>query len=267
MFIRGKELLVPLIQGGMGVGVSLSRLAGNVAKCDCMGIISAADVGFKEDDFWQNPKAADMRALKSEIERAREIAGGHGLIGINAMVAGDDYAEIITTAVENGVDCIISGAGLPSELPSLVGDSPTAIAPIVSSGKAAAVITKLWDRHYKRIPDFIVVEGPLAGGHLGFNEELILSGKAQSLEEILPDVLNAIKPFEDKYNRTIPVFAAGGIYTHEDVQKFIKLGASGVQVATRFIATYECDASDAFKSIYLNIKKEDIEIIKSPVGM
>ena len=267
MYIKDKELKIPLIQGGMGVGVSLSNLAGNVAKYGAMGVISTADIGFMEPDFWNNPIASNLRGLEKEIKKAKEIANGNGLIAINAMVATTYYAESVKTAVQAGVDCIISGAGLPLELPAFVKGSDTAIAPIVSSAKAANVICRLWDKRYQVIPDFIVIEGSEAGGHLGFLKEELLNNTAKPLLEILQEVLVTIKPFEQKYSRKIPVFVAGGIYTREDVKTFTDAGADGVQVATRFIATYECDASMAYKQAFLNAGKDDIQIVQSPVGM
>lgn len=267
MNIRDKFLELPLIQGGMGVGVSLGNLAGHVAKCGAMGVISTADIGFREEDFWKKPDEANIRALKKEIQKAREISGGNGLVAINAMVATENYEALIQVAKELEIDCIISGAGLPMELPHLVESSSVAIAPIVSSAKAAHTICKLWDKRYAKAPDFVVLEGPEAGGHLGFHEAELENQTAPNLDNLLPSVLEALKPFCEKYKRKIPVFTAGGIFTADDVMKFIKMGADGVQVATRFIATVECDASEAYKKVFINSKKEDIEIVKSPVGM
>lgn len=267
MHIRGKELETPLIQGGMGVGVSLGRLAGSVAACGAMGVISTADTGFMEPDFWTNTTESNIRGLKREIQKARELAGGKGLIAINAMVATTYYEASIRAAVEEGIDCVISGAGLPMELPLYVQGTSTAIAPIVSSAKAANVITKVWDKKYGVIPDFVVIEGSEAGGHLGFSKEELLSGQAKPLLTILSEVLEVLAPFEEKYNRKIPVFIGGGIYTREDVISATEAGAFGVQVATRFITTVECDGSDAYKEAYLKATQEDVQLVTSPVGM
>ncbi|MCB2290409.1 nitronate monooxygenase family protein [Clostridium sp. CS001] len=257
---------IPIIQGGMGVGVSLSGLAAAVANEGGIGIISTAQVGYNEGDFAANAREANKRALRNEIRRARELSP-KGIIGINIMVAMNNYDEIATTALEEGIDLIISGAGLPLNLPKIANGFKTKLAPIVSSAKAATVISKMWDKKNNCAPDLIIVEGPEAGGHLGFSMDSLVEDKAQDLKEIVKEVIEAIKPFEEKYNKRIPVVAAGGIYTGEDIAEFIKIGAAGVQMATRFVATEECDASLTFKMAYINAKKEDIKIVKSPVGM
>ena len=186
--INQKSLTVPLIQGGMGVGVSLGSLAGHVAKCGAMGVISTAHPGYKEDDFESNHRQANIRALKKEILKAQKFSQGKGLVAINAMVALKDYDELINAALESKVDAIISGAGLPLRLPELVKDHDVLIAPIVSSGKACKVIIKHWLKKYQRTPDFIVIEGSQAGGHLGFKKEDLENQTCQSLEEIFKDV-------------------------------------------------------------------------------
>ncbi|WP_085833474.1 NAD(P)H-dependent flavin oxidoreductase [Clostridium merdae] len=267
VLVKERPLLLPIIQGGMGIGVSLGNLAGHVAKHGAMGVISAANPGFAEPDFWKNALRCNINALKDQIQKAKQIAQGNGWVAINAMVATTHYAETIQAAVEAGADAVISGAGLPSDLPAYVKGSNTAIAPIVSSGRAAHTICRMWDKRHKVCPDFIVIEGPMAGGHLGFHADELENGTAQTPEQILPEVLKEIKPYEEKYQKQIPVFVAGGVYTAEDVARFLKLGAAGVQVGTRFIATEECDASQRYKEILVNAKKEDICIIKSPVGM
>ncbi|MGV8981195.1 NAD(P)H-dependent flavin oxidoreductase [Clostridium sp.] len=257
---------VPIIQGGMGVGVSLSSLASAVANEGGIGIISTAQIGYREKDFGTNAKEANKRALRSEIIKARELSP-KGVIGINIMVAMNNYEELTTVALEEGIDIIISGAGLALNLPKIAKGYKTKLAPIVSSAKAATVISKMWDRKDQCAADLIVVEGPEAGGHLGFSMESLIENKAQDLLDIVREVIEAIKPFEEKYNKKIPVVAAGGVYTGADIAEFIKIGAAGVQMATRFVATDECDASLAFKMAYINSKKEDIKIVKSPVGM
>ena len=257
---------IPIIQGGMGVGVSLSGLASAVANEGGIGIISTAQIGYNEKDFGTNAKEANIRALKSEIRRARELSP-KGIIGINIMVAMNNYEELTRTALEEGIDLIISGAGLALNLPKIAKGFNTKLAPIVSSAKAAIVISKMWDRKNNCAADLIVVEGSEAGGHLGFSMESLLENKTQDLKDIVKEVIEAIKPFEEKYNKKIPVVAAGGIYTGADIAEIMKLGAAGVQMATRFVATQECDASLAFKMAYINLKEEDIKIVKSPVGM
>lgn len=265
--IRNKILEVPILQGGMGVGISLGGLAGHVAKEGGLGCISTADVGYRKEYFRSKPFAANLEALAEEIKKAKEIAGGKGIVAINAMVATRQYEDAVKAAVEAGIEAVVSGAGLPLELPDYVGDADVAISPIVSSGRAAKVILEYWKRHYNRCADFIVIEGCLAGGHLGFDEEELLAGKCKSLEEILPEVLKVKEKYEEHFNKEIPVFVAGGVFTAADVAHFISLGASGVQIGTRFIATYECDASDEFKDIILKATDEDVKITHSPVGM
>lgn len=257
---------VPIIQGAMGVGVSLSSLAAAVANEGGIGVISAVQIGYKEDEFEKKPAKANLKALKEHIRKAREISP-EGILGVNILVAVNEYRDMVKLAVDEGIDLIISGAGLPTELPGLVKGSKTKIAPIVSSGKAAALITKMWERKHNYIPDLIIVEGPNAGGHLGFSKEDIDLGKAKDLEDILTEVLHQIKPFEEKHKRDIPVVVAGGIYDGQDIAKFLKLGAAGVQMATRFVATVECDAHVNFKKAYIDANEEDIGLVQSPVGM
>ena len=261
MLTLGKKTLsVPILQGGMGVGVSLGGLAGAVAACGGMGCISTADAGYREPDFARDPASANHRALAAEIQKAKQIAKGAGMVAINAMVATQDYAAAIRTAVEAGVDAVVSGAGLPLDLPGLVNTPDVAIAPIVSSGRAAKLILRRWAKEFGRTADFVVIEGCKAGGHLGFAETDLLAGKCQTLDEILPEVLPEVKPYEAQFGHPIPVFGA-------DMAHFPRLGAAGVQLATRFITTYECDASQGYKDVLLNAGPEDVRIIHSPVGM
>ena len=257
---------VPIIQGGMGVGVSRSSLASAVANEGGIGVISGVQIGFLESDFETNFKAANVRVLRNEIREAREKSP-NGIIGLNLLVAMSNYDEMAKAAVEEGIDLIISGAGLPTGLPSLVKGTKTKAVPIVSSGKAATVISKLWDKRYSYVPDMVIVEGPEAGGHLGFSVEQLEEKEKHRLDDILVEVIEALKPFEEKYGKKIPVIAAGGIYTGYDIAKYISLGAAGVQMATRFVATYECDADPRYKEAYINSSKEELVIVKSPVGM
>ena len=258
---------IPVIQGGMGVGVSLSRLAGNVAACGGVGVISTAQIGWREPDFYKNPMEANFRAIGKEIQKAREIAKGAGILAVNIMVATQKYEEYVKKAVEAGIDLIISGAGLPVDLPKYVEGTKTKIAPIVSSLKSLKVICKMWDRRYHRMPDLVVIEGPKAGGHLGFSKEELESFTPQIYDEVIRDIIGEVKNYEQKYDCTIPVAVAGGIFDRADMDHALELGADAVQMATRFVATEECDASDAFKQAYIDAKKEDICIVKSPVGM
>lgn len=257
---------VPIMQGGMGIGVSLSNLAAAVANEGGIGVISGVQIGFREKDFKTNNDAANVRGLVKEIRKARSLSP-KGILGVNMLAAVNNYKEMVKEAVKEKIDIIISGAGLPKNLPELVMGSNTKIAPIVSSGKAAAVITKMWDRKYKYIPDVVIVEGPHAGGHLGFSLEQLTSIKLPSLSELVTEVIEALKPFEEKYKKKIPVIAAGGIYTGKDISEFLKIGAAGVQMSTRFVATEECDAHINFKKAYISAKEEDIQLVKSPVGM
>lgn len=262
--IGGLVSKFPIIQGGMGVGISLHNLAGHVARAGGIGIISSAQIGYKESDFLTNTLGANLRALKEEISKAKAIAP-KGIIGVNIMVALNHYAEIVKKAVEAGADLIISGAGLPVNLPLYTKGSKTKIAPIVSSGKAASVICKLWDRKNQVAPDMIVVEGPLAGGHLGFSVDEI--SENPNVIDIMKEVKKVVSEYEVKYNKKIPVVVAGGFYSGEEVKDALKEGADGVQMATRFVTTFECDAPDAYKEAYIGASIDQIGIIKSPVGM
>jgi nitronate monooxygenase len=256
---------LPIIQGGMGVGISLSGLASAVANEGGIGVIATAVIGMNEPDFSRNFLEANIRALRKEIRKARELS--KGILGVNIMVALTNFADLVKTAIEEGIDIIFSGAGLPLNLPQFLnGTIKTNLVPIVSSARATGIILKKWSEKYNRLPDAIVVEGPLAGGHLGFKEETI-GDPEYSLEKLVPEVIQIVKPYEEKYKKSIPVIAAGGIYTGSDIYRFSQLGASGVQMATRFVTTYECDASEKFKQTYVDSRKEDIVIIKSPVGM
>lgn len=265
---------LPIIQGGMGVGVSLGGLAGAVAREGGIGIISTAQIGYREKDFHTNTLAANLRAIKQEFEKAKKIAP-NGIVGFNIMVALNHYKEQVEAAVKAGADVIISGAGLATELPEYIKGFKTKIAPIVSSAKSANVILKFWDRRYKRTADFVVIEGPKAGGHLGFGvDELNSYGVAskeatasKNFDDEIKSIIEVVKKYEDMFKTKIPVVVAGGIETKDDVNHVMELGADGVQVATRFITTVECDAADEYKQAYINSKEEDIVIVKSPVGM
>lgn len=286
------ELVVPkpVIQGGMGVGISLSSLAGAVAKAGGMGIISTAQIGFREPDFPVHPLEANLRAIGKEFKKARETSP-EGVIGFNIMVATKSYALYVKEAVKAGADIIISGAGLPASLPAYLAEAAaemkaagfgekvkTKIAPIVSSVKSAMVILKMWDRKFQRVPDLVVVEGPLAGGHLGFSRESLetlgvdtadveRTYDQAAYDEEVRGIIRLVGEYAEKYQTKIPVVTAGGIYSHEDLMHQIELGADGVQVATRFVTTEECDAPEEFKQAYIHASKEDIVLTKSPVGM
>ena len=257
---------VPIIQGGMGVGVSLSSLAGAVAREGAIGVISAAQPGYLEEDFSNNPLTANLRSLGNHIKKAKEISN-NGIIGVNIMCASKDYEEYVKCAIDNGADLIISGAGLPTDLPKLVEGSNIKIAPIVSPPKSASVILKMWDRRYGRAADMVVIEGPKAGGHLGFSNESLEEYESKDYDKEVLEIIEIVKEYENKYNKKIPVVFAGGVFDRKDIDHYISLGCSGVQMATRFVATEECDADINFKMAYINSKKEDIVIVKSPVGL
>lgn len=256
----------PVIQGGMGVGISLSHLAGTVAACGGVGILSAAQIGFREEGFEKDPIGTNLKAIKKEICKARKIANG-GIIGINIMVATQRYEEYVKAAVESGVDLIISGAGLPVDLPELVEGSKTKIAPIVSTVKSAKVICKMWGRHYHRVPDLVVIEGPKAGGHLGFSRKQLEIFTLEVYDQEIRQIIELVKEYEKKYQKRIPVVVAGGIFDRKDFLHALELGADGVQMGTRFVTTYECDAAEEYKKAYINVSKENIVLVDSPVGM
>lgn len=257
---------VPVIQGGMGVGVSLSSLAGAVASEGGIGGISTAQIGYREADFDDDPIGANMRAIKSEIRKARQIAK-EGILGVNIMVATRKYEEYVKAAVDAGIDLIISGAGLPMELPKLVGAAKTKLAPIVSSVKSAQVIMRYWWKKYQRLPDAVVIEGPLAGGHLGFHKGQLDDIDGLNYDQEVKAIIEQVNGMAMEHESHIPVIMAGGVYTRTDMEHYLEMGASGVQMATRFVTTYECDADEAYKQSYIDAKKEDIVIVQSPVGM
>jgi NAD(P)H-dependent flavin oxidoreductase YrpB (nitropropane dioxygenase family) len=267
--IGDRQADIPIVQGGMGVGISLSGLASAVANAGGIGVIATAGIGQFEPDWDTNSRAADRNALRKEIRKTK--AKTDGIIGVNVMVALADSDDLMQCAVDEGADILFVGAGLPIRLPKTLpldelGKLPTKFVPIVSSGRAAKIIFKAWARQYSHVPDAVVVEGPLAGGHLGFKKEQI-NDPDYALEKILPEVICAVKPYRQQFKKDIPVIAAGGIYTGADIHRFMQLGAQGVQMATRFVATCECDASLEYKEAYLRCKKEDIVIIDSPVGL
>ena len=305
--IGDRDLLYPIIQGGMGVGISLFSLAAHVAGNGGMGIISTAQIGFREKDFNVNPIGANLRTIKTELNKARKLAKKIfensfkaslqssklveklkdyiPFIGFNIMVATNKYSDYVVEAVKVGADIIISGAGLPIDLPELIdkgmemsGNSKrTCVAPIVSGRKSAKVILKMWERKYNTTADAVVIEGPLAGGHLGFSYEDLhrlgadikpsVNYKRDEYDTEIRGIIEEVRIYEDKFGKKIPVFVAGGIYDKSDFDHALSLGAAGVQMGTRFVTTYECDAPDEYKQTYIDAREEDIVITKSPVGM
>lgn len=263
---------MPIVQGGMGVGISLSGLASAVANQGGIGVIAGAMIGMREPDVATNPLEANLRALRAEIQRAKELSSG--IIGVNIMVALTTFSQMVRTAIEEKADIIFAGAGLPLEMPRQLlelceekkEEFKTKLVPIVSSARAASVIAKKWFSRFEYVPDAFVVEGPKAGGHLGFKPEEI-TDPDHALEKLVPQVVETAHALEDRHGRAVPVIAAGGIYSGADIRRFLDLGASGVQMGTRFVATNECDADIRFKESYLKASEQDITIIKSPVGM
>ncbi|MBA3052909.1 MAG: nitronate monooxygenase family protein [Candidatus Omnitrophota bacterium] len=256
---------VPIIQGGMGVRISLARLAAAVANEGGVGTISAALIGgLKSNLTLDDSTLADIKELVEELKKASALTTG--VIAVNVMVALTNYSALVQAAAQNNAQIIVAGAGLPLTLPKLVEGTRAKIIPIVSSGRAADLICRTWLKKYDRLPDAMVVEGPKAGGHLGFRfEDLEPESAMPELGNIVSDVVKVAAQYGR--NRKIPVIGGGGVSTGKDIADMLKRGASGVQIATRFVPTYECDASEAFKEAYVNAKKEDITIIKSPVGM
>lgn len=258
---------IPLVQGGMGVGISLSGLAAAVANVGGVGLISTAQIGFREPTWDSNPLESNLKALAEELKKARALSP-KGILGFNIMVATKRYEEYVRAAVKAGAEIIVSGAGLPVDLPKYVEGFKTKIAPIVSSVKAAALICKLWDRRYQRVPDMVIVEGPKAGGHLGFTAEDAANMTQEDFDKEIVNIIEEVKNCARKHGCEIPVVVAGGVYSREDVHHVLEnLGADGVQVSTRFVTTEECDAPQVYKEAYLNAKEADIVITQSPVGM
>ncbi|MCM1569080.1 MAG: nitronate monooxygenase family protein [Roseburia sp.] len=268
--IGERENKVDVVQGGMGVGISLSGLAGEVAREGGIGILSAAQIGYREPDYETDALKANLRAVKSELHKAKEYAP-EGIIGMNIMVATSDYEQYVRAAVEAKADLIVSGAGLPMELPKLVKDSGVKIAPIVSSLRSVRVITDYWWKKYRTLPDMVVIEGPEAGGHLGFHREelqkLLTGNPRENYDAFVQEIIGYIRELEQKRQKKIPVVVGGGIYHREEGEHYRKMGADGVQLGTRFVTTYECDASMAYKKAYIDARKEDIVIVDSPVGL
>lgn len=260
LIIGNLKISPPILQGGMGVRVSRATLASAVANAGCAGIIACAGLGLT-DDFSGNMAKANAEALRYELRKARRLT--KGVIGVNIMVALNDYESLVTVAVEEGVDFIVSGAGLPLDLPKYLNGKDIKLIPVVSSVRTFNILCKRWKHHFNKLPDAVIVEGPMAGGHLGYAHQDVENGTAPALEEILSETVLAA----NAHSPAIPVIAAGGIWDGKDIARVLRLGASGVQMATRFVCTEECEVHDNFKQAYLNARAEDIRIIKSPVGM
>jgi NAD(P)H-dependent flavin oxidoreductase YrpB (nitropropane dioxygenase family) len=259
------KIRVPIIQGGMGIGISLSKLASAVANMGGVGIISTVGIGQTGKQNALGWKKGNIEGVKQEIRKARELSSG--VLGVNIMAVLTDFSDMVKTSIEEGIDIIFSGAGLPLDLPSyLVKGKKTKLVPIVSSGRAASIITQKWKQNYDYLPDAFVVEGPKAGGHLGFKANA-LEEVSNTLENLVDEVVKVAREIKEKFNKEVPVIAAGGIFTGKDIHSIMKHGATGVQLGTRFVATEECDASQEFKQAVVDATEQDIHIIKSPVGM
>jgi len=255
------EINPPIIQGGMGVRVSGSRLASAVANEGCAGVIASVGLGAFEDAAMSEFVDLNNNALRAEIRKARSLS--NGIIGVNVMTVLSNYEELVKVCVEEKVDMIISGAGLPLDLPKQTAGSNIKLVPIVSSARAFNIIYRKWKQNFNKVPDAVVLEGPMAGGHLGFGFDDVVNDKTPKLEQLTIELVDYVNTLEE----AIPVIAAGGIFDGHDIAKFLTLGASGVQMATRFVCTDECDVHDDFKQAYITAKKEDITIIHSPVGL
>jgi len=265
LIIGDLEIKVPIIQGGMGVMVSKASLASAVANCGGAGTIASVGLGYGTEENKTDFVKASREGFQREMRQAKELSPG--VIGVNILVALNNYEDLARTAIEESTDFIVSGAGLPLRLPEFAEGSSTKLIPIVSSARAADIIIKVWKRRYNRLPDAIIVEGPMAGGHLGFKPEDLKSDNVETLENLVVDVLKVTEEYEKRFGLNIPVIAAGGIFDGKDIAKFLNLGAKGVQMATRFVATLECSVADEFKELYIRAGKDDVVIIDSPVGM
>jgi len=270
LIIGNLTVKVPIIQGGMGVAISLSGLASAVANQGGIGVISAVGIGMTEIDYIKNFRNANKRALRTEIRKARELSP-QGVIGVNLMVAVSDFDDLLKVAIDEQIDIVFISAGLPLKNPvnlpvEILENSGVKIIPKVSSAKATNLIFKYWANYYGRIPDGVVIEGPMAGGHQGFRKNDLINSQIK-LSDLIEETVKVLKPFEEKFNKEIPVIAAGGIYTGEDVYKIMQSGAKAVKMGTRFVPTFECDADEKFKESYISAKREDIVIIDSPVGL
>lgn len=259
------KIPVPIVQGGMGVGISLSGLASAVANMGGIGVISSAAIGLTNHNRAKNYRKQNIESLRNEIRQARSMT--NGVLGVNIMTVLTDFSDMVKTSIEEGIDIIFSGAGLPMDLPKYLGNNrKTKLVPIVSSARAAKIVSTKWIQNYNYLPDAFVVEGPKAGGHLGFKENMIRNAE-NNLENLVEEVMKIADNLEQKYRKKIPVIAAGGIYSGDDMCRFIQQGVSAVQLGTRFVATEECDASPKFKNEFVKAEEKDISIIKSPVGM
>jgi len=255
---------IPIVQGGMGVRVSLASLAAAVAEEGGIGTISSIGLGDFEDTRHEYERIS-REALQEEIRKARAMT--QGVLAVNFMGVLSNVEDLLRAAVQEGIRIIVFGAGLPMRLPRIVDDPEVNLVPIVSSARGAELVLRGWAKRFERTAGAIILEGPLAGGHLGFTVEQLDHLEDYTLEALVPELVEAVKPYEDRFGEKIPIIAGGGIFDGRDIARMLSLGASGVQMATRFVCTEECDAAQAFKQTYLDAVEEDIVIIKSPVGL
>ena len=249
----------------MGIGISLSGLASAVANRGGIGVISTVGIGFIKEDPDRNYRKRHIEAIKNEIRKAKKLS--KGILGVNIMSVITNFSDMVKTSIEEGIDIIFAGAGLPLDLPKYLGDgAKTKLVPIVSSGRAASILCRKWKQNYDYLPDAFVVEGPKAGGHLGFRKD-DLDERSHSLENLVREVKQVVLSIKKQFNKEIPIIAAGGIFNGKDAYHIMNEGASAVQLGTRFVATEECDASDGFKNAFVDAKDRDIRIIKSPAGL
>lgn len=255
----------PIVQGGMGIGISMSRLASAVANAGGIGTIATVGLGLVYDSPDKTFRENNAEAVKNEIRKARKLTSG--ILAVNIMTVLTNFSDLVETAIAEKIDIIFSGAGLPLDLPKyLKKSSKTKLVPIVSSGRAAKIIAQKWKNNFDYLPDAFVVEGPKAGGHLGFNVDELTENTVQ-LEDIVKDTLEVADDIRREYQKEVPVIAGGGIMTGEDIYDILEMGVSGVQIGSRFVATEECDASEDFKNAIISATADDIRIIKSPVGL
>ena len=265
LHIGDLEIKIPIIQGGMGVRVSTASLASAVSNYGGAGTIASVGLGLSKEENTSDYVKASRDGLSREIRKAKELTNNP--VCVNIMVALTNYEDLARTAVKEKSEVIISGAGLPLRLPEYAEGSATKLIPIVSSARAANLIIKAWKRKYDRIPDALIVEGPMAGGHLGFKSADLKSHRVDNLEKLVSDVLKVAKEYEAKFKIQIPVIAAGGVFDGKDIARFLKLGAQGVQMGSRFVTTVECSIPESFKQKYIDAQEDDIMIIDSPVGL
>ena len=260
--IRNIETKFPIIQAGMGVRVGNSTLAAETIKQGGFGTIASVGLGDIEKSKTDFVNESN-KVLVEEIRRTHELTGGKGPLGVNVMVALSNYEAIVRASVKEGVDFIMSGAGLPIPLPEYVGDADVALIPIVSSGRALKILLSAWKRKYNRAPDAVIIEGPSCGGHLGFTYEQLDKPESCSLDILYKDVKQVL----DEFECDVPLIAAGEICTREDVERNLKIGYDGVQVGTYFIATEEAGMDRKSKEVYVKAKNSDVVVIQSPVGL